>query len=290
MPLCGWCPAPPRSRAAAPLPPSLTAPLRCRHPLCAAGHPAAADAAALLPHLGQGQLPDPGRRLGNQQDAVHAVQAQQHSGERSAAGDAAGGAPPLRAASRGARPCHSLWPALASPCRFPLPNPPRPPPAPPQQLCFGDGGAPLILEGKAKAGCQPGKKGGSTSGCAPPDLVVGLGSQSDCRGRGPRASGSVFTSLSHYSGALRCAACFMRSTPFCRRPPGLAAAAAAASPPPRRAGTSNPSRTPPWLSCCPAGWIKGAVGRLRREAGSYGAYKVARKAAYPPKRGCKNVG
>ncbi|PSC69286.1 granzyme M isoform X1 [Micractinium conductrix] len=104
-------------------------------------------------------------------------------------------------------------------------------------LCFGDGGAPLILEGKAKAGCQPGKKGGSTSGCAPPDLVVGLGSQSDCRGRGPRASGSVFTSLSHYSG-----------------------------------------------------WIKGAVGRLRREAGSYGAYKVARKAAYPPKRGCKNVG
>ncbi|KAL4423619.1 hypothetical protein ABPG77_009206 [Micractinium sp. CCAP 211/92] len=91
-------------------------------------------------------------------------------------------------------------------------------------LCWGDAGAPLIRRGTSAAG----------------DLIVGIGSQSACKGTSPGGflGGSIYTNVAHYYG-----------------------------------------------------WIQNGIRLLKNSsAKGYGAWKVARKADFPPSRTCKGIG
>lgn len=88
-------------------------------------------------------------------------------------------------------------------------------------LCYGDAGAPLIRRGPTAGG----------------DLIVGIGSQSACKGDN-FLGGSIYSNTAKYYG-----------------------------------------------------WIQNGIRLLRNSSlRGYGAWKVARKADYPPRRTCKGIG
>ncbi|KAL4439826.1 hypothetical protein ABPG75_002827 [Micractinium tetrahymenae] len=88
-------------------------------------------------------------------------------------------------------------------------------------LCYGDAGSPLLRRGATAAG----------------DLIVGIGSQSACKGDS-FLGGSIYSNVAHYYG-----------------------------------------------------WIQNGIRILKSSTvQGYGAWKVARKADYPPKPTCKGIG